>query len=106
MKDEINFGSWKVPELSDDGATSLFEGAKTRFERKRRGRKIAYSAAAGIFLCVVCFSFYYLKGNSTAGQMAELNRMLKSDVENNRGNIFYASGDGHELFMREVSHGM
>lgn len=106
MKNEINFDSWKVPELSEEKMTAIFGEAKGRFIKRRRQRKIAMGCVAGIFLCLVSSFLFYFKTKSPAGQMAQLNEMLKNDVKNNRGKKFFASSHGHESFIREVAHDM
>lgn len=103
---KINFDSWKVPELSEEKMTAIFGEAKGRFIKRRLHRRIAMGCVAGIFLCVVSSFIFYLRVKSPAGQMAQLNEMLKEDVKNNRGKKFFASSHGHESFIREVTHDM
>lgn len=103
MSDDINFKSWNVGSLSEDG----FERIKTQTGHKRVSRKKRRRTMIAVFytatVCVLS-AVAYLTTNSPEQQLASIRYLIEKEMQEHRNYKAYAVYDISESKNKEERH--
>lgn len=83
MKDDLDFKSWDVPELSDEKMQELYGKAMSRAAKRQTNRRIAYSAMATIIVVLGIVVYFHLRQPSLESEFLQLQSLLEKEVRRN-----------------------
>lgn len=103
MSDEINFKSWNVNPLSDDGFEKVRAKAGQRRASRRKNRRIAAAAFGAMFACVLS-AIVYFEAIAPGRQVASVKDMIEKEMRDHRDCRAYAAYDAKERKDKEERH--